>query len=73
MPIELLPYDPRWPAHFSEAILPLSKVLGPYAVDIQQVGSTSIPGISAKPVVDIAVAIEHYPLPDAVLDARTRG
>jgi GrpB-like predicted nucleotidyltransferase (UPF0157 family) len=69
MPIQLVPYDPRWVEHFEQARLPLSQALGDYAVDIQHVGSTSIPGISAKPVVDIAVAIEHYPLPDDVLDA----
>jgi GrpB-like predicted nucleotidyltransferase (UPF0157 family) len=65
----LLPYDPRWAGYFEEAKLPLSQALGHYALDIQHVGSTSIPGISAKPVVDIAIAIEHYPLPDEVLEA----
>ena len=69
MPIELLPHDPEWSAVYEEAKAILSPVLGEYALDIQHVGSTAIPGISAKPVVDIAVAIEHYPLPDEVLDA----
>jgi len=69
MPITINPYDPRWAEYFEEAKQPLLQALGDYALDVQHVGSTSIPGISAKPVVDIAVAIEHYPLPDDVLDA----
>jgi GrpB-like predicted nucleotidyltransferase (UPF0157 family) len=69
MPIELYPQDPRWPAYFDEAKLGLSEVLGRYALDIQHVGSTAIPGIIAKPVIDIAIAIEQYPLPDEVLAA----
>ena len=59
MPIELLTHDPEWSAVYEEAKAILSPVLGEYALDIQHVGSTAIPGISAKPVVDIAVAIEH--------------
>jgi GrpB-like predicted nucleotidyltransferase (UPF0157 family) len=69
MPIELRPQDPQWPACFDEATLALSAVLGRYALDIQHVGSTSIAGISAKPVIDIAIAIQQYPLPDELLAA----
>src|SRR5215210_5943429 len=69
MPIELHPYDPDWAVYFSEARLPLSAALSHYALDIQHVGSTSITGLRAKPVIDIAIAIEHYPLPDGVLAA----
>jgi GrpB-like predicted nucleotidyltransferase (UPF0157 family) len=68
MAIELVPHDPLWSLHYDEAQQVLSRVLGGYVVDIQHVGSTSIPGIMAKPVVDIAVAIESYPLPDSVLE-----
>ncbi|HEY0071225.1 MAG TPA: GrpB family protein [Chloroflexia bacterium] len=69
MPIELHPHNPEWAAYFDEGKQVLSAVLGEYALDMQHVGSTSIPGIKAKPVVDIDVAIEHYPLPDEVLAA----
>lgn len=67
MPIELVAPDPLWPALFEEAKAALSVALGPYAVEIEHVGSTAIPGIKAKPVIDIAVAIGQYPLPDEVL------
>ncbi|HVF99972.1 MAG TPA: GrpB family protein [Chloroflexia bacterium] len=69
MPLELLPHDPRWAAYFDEVESLLCGVLGRYALDIQHVGSTSIAGIVAKPVIDVAVAIEQYPLPDEVLTA----
>lgn len=69
MPLELQPHDPRWAAYFDEVRASLSGVLGRYALDIQHVGSTSIAGIVAKPVIDVAVAIEQYPLPDEVLTA----
>jgi GrpB-like predicted nucleotidyltransferase (UPF0157 family) len=69
MTIELAPHDPRWTAYFEEVKVSLSAVLGRYALDIQHVGSTSIAGIVAKPVIDVAIAIERYPLPDEVLAA----
>ncbi len=69
MPIELYPYDPRWVRFYEEAKMALSVALGGYAKDIQHVGSTSIPGMAAKPVVDIAVAIERYPLPGEIIEA----
>lgn len=69
VPIELHPHDPQWAAYFDEVKLALFGVLGGYVLDLQHVGSTSIPGIKAKPVIDIAVAIEQYPLPGEVLAA----
>ena len=69
MPLELREHDPRWAACFDEVKSSLSPALGLYAVDIQHVGSTSIAGIVAKPVIDVAVAIEGYPLPGEVLAA----
>jgi GrpB-like predicted nucleotidyltransferase (UPF0157 family) len=56
--IELQDYDPRWPADFAEeevrirAVLPRQLVLG-----IEHFGSTAIPGLSAKPIIDILIAV----------------
>lgn len=69
MPIQLQPHDPEWSLIYDIAKLPLSMALGQHARDIQHVGSTAIQGISAKPSIDIAVAIEQYPLPDEVIQA----
>lgn len=55
--IELVPYDPTWPALFSEEARRLSEVSGALALRIDHVGSTSIPGLAAKPVIDVQVTV----------------
>jgi GrpB-like predicted nucleotidyltransferase (UPF0157 family) len=56
-PILLVPYDPRWPALFEAERALIQDAIGEWIVAIEHVGSTSIPGIAAKPVIDIAVGI----------------
>jgi GrpB-like predicted nucleotidyltransferase (UPF0157 family) len=53
--IYLAEYDSRWPSMFDEERARLQSAIGEWAADIQHVGSTSIPGIAAKPIIDIAV------------------
>jgi GrpB-like predicted nucleotidyltransferase (UPF0157 family) len=53
--IYLADYDSRWPQIFEEERARLEAAIGQWAADIQHVGSTSIPGIAAKPIIDIAV------------------
>jgi GrpB-like predicted nucleotidyltransferase (UPF0157 family) len=50
-------YDPGWVKEFQELSMALSAVLGKLAVGIHHVGSTSIPGMMAKPVLDIDVEL----------------
>jgi len=57
--VELVPYTPQWDRLFREEAARLKSVLGSYVVDIQHIGSTAIPGIMAKPILDIAVALKH--------------
>ena len=57
--VELHPYDPTWKDEYEKEKTILKRILGSYALDIQHVGSTSIPGLSAKPIIDIAVAVEN--------------
>ena len=55
--IDIVPYDPGWPAVFeAEAARLRSGLLG-VALRIDHHGSTSIPGLSAKPVIDIQVSV----------------
>ena len=56
-PIELVQYDPEWPSQFEAWRQRLSKVLRPTPVRIDHVGSTAVPGLAAKPVVDIQVSV----------------
>jgi putative glutamine amidotransferase len=50
-------YDPAWPAWFEEEAGAIREALGAAAVRIDHVGSTSVPGLAAKPVIDIQVSV----------------
>jgi GrpB-like predicted nucleotidyltransferase (UPF0157 family) len=53
----LVPYDPGWPAEFAAESKRLRTALGEIALRIDHHGSTSIPGLGAKPVIDIQVSV----------------
>lgn len=55
--IEVVPYDPGWPPAFEEAAAKLSSALQPWIVEIEHIGSTAVPGLAAKPVIDILVGV----------------
>jgi GrpB-like predicted nucleotidyltransferase (UPF0157 family)/GNAT superfamily N-acetyltransferase len=58
-PIELSDYDPRWPGMFERERAALEVAIGPWASGgIHHVGSTAVPGLAAKPIVDILVGVE---------------
>lgn len=57
--VELVPYDPDWPAAFQRIRGKLERLLAPYVVTIEHIGSTSIPGLTAKPLVDIDIILRH--------------
>ncbi len=65
IPIEVVPYDPRWPALFAEASREINAAIGEYIYSIEHIGSTAVPGLSAKPVIDILVGVRS--LADAPL------
>lgn len=52
----LEPHDPGWTALFQQERDRIAAALGPAALDIQHVGSTAVPSLAAKPILDIAVA-----------------
>ena len=55
--VELVPYDPYWVRHFSVAEAALKTDLGPNVVAVDHIGSTAIPGMSAKPIIDIDITM----------------
>ena len=58
-PIRIVPYDPRWPDRFEEERAKLEAAIGPWVVGgIHHVGSTAVPGLDAKPIIDILVGVE---------------
>lgn len=54
-PVLVVPYDPDWPEHFAAERERLAAAFAEVAAAIHHVGSTSVPGLSAKPVVDVLV------------------
>lgn len=56
-PIIVVDYDPAWPALFASLRAPVAAALGDLAAAIEHVGSTAVPGLAAKPVIDMDVAI----------------
>jgi GrpB-like predicted nucleotidyltransferase (UPF0157 family) len=54
------PYNPEWPRVFREEQARLRACIGGYVLDIQHVGSTSIPGMAAKPILDIGIAVADF-------------
>jgi GrpB-like predicted nucleotidyltransferase (UPF0157 family) len=56
-PVVIVDYDPSWPATFQRLRDRLAATLGPLAVAIEHVGSTAVPGLAAKPIIDLDVVI----------------
>jgi GrpB-like predicted nucleotidyltransferase (UPF0157 family) len=57
--IELTPYSPNWPTKFELEAQQLVKVFGDLLISIHHIGSTAIPGIKAKPIIDIMVVVQE--------------
>jgi GrpB-like predicted nucleotidyltransferase (UPF0157 family) len=57
VPIDLSPFDTSWAEEFDRYAADLRSALGTKLVRIEHIGSTSVPGLDAKPTIDIAVAV----------------
>lgn len=55
--IEIVEYDPRWPDEFAALASELRAALGTLALAIDHIGSTSVPGLAAKNVIDVQVTV----------------
>src|SRR5947209_13255704 len=53
----VVPYDSAWPAAFERERERLRPALGPLALRIEHNGSTAVPGLAAKPIIDIQVSV----------------
>lgn len=58
IPVELLPHDPAWMGVAEAETLRLAQALGPVLRGVHHVGSTAIPGIHAKPIIDLMPVVE---------------
>jgi GrpB-like predicted nucleotidyltransferase (UPF0157 family) len=58
--VTLMPYNALWPVLFEQERRRIAGALQESFLEIQHVGSTAVPGLEAKPILDIAVAIEEF-------------
>jgi GrpB-like predicted nucleotidyltransferase (UPF0157 family) len=65
--VRLVDSDPGWPGAFQRLAAELSLALGPHAAAIEHVGSTAVPGLAAKPILDVAVGLSPDADPARVL------
>ncbi|MFJ9576263.1 GrpB family protein [Streptomyces sp. NPDC101191] len=66
-PVEIMPYDPAWPVMFAKWGTCLRVALGDPVARIDHIGSTSVPGLAAKPVIDIQISVASLEATDAFL------
>lgn len=71
--IIVLPYDEKWRQSFLDIKSELAAALGPLALSIEHVGSTSVPGLAAKPIIDIDVVVRKTNLEPAIKALATIG
>jgi GrpB-like predicted nucleotidyltransferase (UPF0157 family) len=58
-PIELVEYDPRWPELFRREEARIRAALGDRVLRLEHTGSTSVPGLAAKPIIDMLLVVPN--------------
>ena len=72
--VQIVDYDPRWPRLFRREAERIRSVLGDRALRIEHTGSTSVPGLAAKPVIDILLVVTDSANEDSYrLDLESAG
>src|SRR5262249_21195118 len=59
-------YDPSWPSLFASLARSVAAALGPVLVRVEHVGSTAVPGLPAKPIIDLDVVVQPADVAEAV-------
>lgn len=63
-PIRVIPYQERWPQEFAVIAADLQQILGDCVLTIDHIGSTSVPGLAAKDVIDIQLTVADLSDPE---------
>jgi GrpB-like predicted nucleotidyltransferase (UPF0157 family) len=58
--VRVVSYSPEWQRVFQEERDQIQVAIGDYVLEIRHIGSTSVPGLAAKPIIDIGVAVESF-------------
>jgi GrpB-like predicted nucleotidyltransferase (UPF0157 family) len=73
-PVSIQDYDPAWPDAFSKLAARVKAALGSLAVAVEHIGSTAVPGLAAKPIIDLDVVLaSSTDLPEAIRLLTTIG
>lgn len=64
--IELTEYNPEWPAMFTNAATEIKSILQKNCIEVHHIGSTAIPNIHAKPIVDVLTIVKDIKLVDSL-------
>jgi GrpB-like predicted nucleotidyltransferase (UPF0157 family) len=68
-PIQIVDHDPRWFEEYRLDAAEIEIALAPWSPMLEHFGSTSIPGLAAKPIIDILVGLEQWPMVEGVPNA----
>ena len=72
--ITLVEHEPCWPLLFEERASEIAKLLSPFVREVHHIGSTAVPGLAAKPKIDIdAVIADLRRLPELTARLRSTG
>lgn len=70
--VTLSPYSPAWPAAFERERAQIVLAFAPLAIDVEHIGSTAVPGLTAKPVLDLVLGAETLAAIEARIEALAR-
>jgi GrpB-like predicted nucleotidyltransferase (UPF0157 family) len=57
--IEVVPYNHNWPSAFKTEAAKIKQALGDNCIEVHHIGSTSVPGLAAKPIIDIMLIVNN--------------
>ncbi len=58
--VRLVEHDPAWAGCFRRERLRLRRALGPRLLAVEHIGSTAVPGLPAKPIIDLAIRVRRF-------------
>jgi GrpB-like predicted nucleotidyltransferase (UPF0157 family) len=61
--IEIVPYNEKWPREFCNIASRIKDAVGGHVLAVHHIGSTSVPGLAAKDVIDIQISVENLQVP----------
>jgi len=67
-PVVIEEYNPRWPAMYEEAAREIREAIGAHIAAIEHTGSTAVPGLGAKPIIDILIGVRDLADADACIE-----